>query len=66
VDLSTRTAGDAFLVAQRVLHTGDAFGIAGRVLLCIAGLMPGLFVATGSIMWLRGRRTRAALSARAA
>ena len=53
---SDRTRGDAFLAWQRLLHTGQALGTSGRIVACIVGLLPGLFVVTGTIMWLRQRR----------
>jgi len=56
VDATTRTAGDQFLAMQRALHSGEPLGFAGRIVICAVGLLPGLFVATGSIMWLRQRR----------
>ena len=56
IDSSTRTAGDRFLVMQRLLHTGDALGAAGRAVIFVAGLLPMLFVVTGTKMWLRQRR----------
>ncbi|HUL57520.1 MAG TPA: PepSY-associated TM helix domain-containing protein [Usitatibacter sp.] len=64
---STRTSGDSFLAMQRALHMATPFGVAGRLVTCVVGLLPGLFVATGSLMWLRKRRVRArTLSARSA
>ena len=59
IDASTRTAGDNFLALQRNLHSGERLGIFGRVVICIVGLLPLLFVITGTIMWLKQRRVRA-------
>ena len=56
-DSSTRSAGDRFLAVQRRLHTGEAFG-AGRIALFLAGLLPAVLAATGSILWLKKRRPR--------
>jgi uncharacterized iron-regulated membrane protein len=56
VDASTRTVGDTFLAWQNPLHTGEAFGIASRVLVSAAGLVPSLLFVTGVIMWLRARK----------
>jgi uncharacterized iron-regulated membrane protein len=58
VDASTRTGGDNFLTLQRTLHSGEPFGVLGRAVICVAGLLPGLFVVTGSLMWLRQRRAQ--------
>lgn len=56
LDPATQTRGDAFLAYQRPLHEGDALGIAGRGVISIVGLLPALFVVTGTLMWLRSRR----------
>ncbi|MGE0713855.1 MAG: PepSY-associated TM helix domain-containing protein [Alphaproteobacteria bacterium] len=52
-------------VAGRVLHewilpthTGEIAGLAGRILMCLAGLAPAGLFATGLWMWLRRRRAR--------
>jgi uncharacterized iron-regulated membrane protein len=55
-DRAGRTAGDGFLVWQRILHEGGAFGGAGRFVTFLGGLLPGLLMATGLTMWLRNRR----------
>jgi uncharacterized iron-regulated membrane protein len=55
-DRATRTRGDTFLVWQRVLHEGEAFGIAGRILICVTGALPALLVVTGAMIWLQQRR----------
>jgi uncharacterized iron-regulated membrane protein len=56
VDRATQSAGDAFLAAQRPLHEGAALGPVVRAMVLVAGLLPALLLATGGIMWLRGRR----------
>jgi uncharacterized iron-regulated membrane protein len=53
---ATRSAGHTFLVMQRLLHEGSVLGPLGRALLFVAGLLPALFVVTGTLMWLRKRR----------
>ena len=58
LDRSTQTKGDAFLAYLRPLHEGWALGLAGRVIVCIVGLFPALFVVTGAMIWLRTRRRR--------
>jgi uncharacterized iron-regulated membrane protein len=55
---ATRSGGENFLVMQRLLHEGATLGPVGRALLFITGLLPALFVVTGSMMWLRQRRAR--------
>jgi uncharacterized iron-regulated membrane protein len=59
IDRTTQTSGDAFLAYQRPLHEGDALGLAGRVVISGVGLLPALFVVTGTMMWLRSRGKRA-------
>ncbi|HEV7819936.1 MAG TPA: PepSY-associated TM helix domain-containing protein [Burkholderiales bacterium] len=63
IDASTRTAGDNFLASQRNLHSGERLGIIGRIIICLAGLLPLLFVITGTVMWLKQRRVRAGAKA---
>lgn len=57
-DFATRTRGDAFLTAQRVLHEGHWLGPVGRALTFVAGLLPALLVVTGLMIWLRSRSRR--------
>jgi len=56
IDASTRTGGDNFLALQRNLHSGERLGIIGRIVICIVGLLPLLFLITGITMWLKQRR----------
>jgi uncharacterized iron-regulated membrane protein len=56
VDRASQSSGDAFLAYQRPLHEGGALGIGGRVVIAFVGLLPALFVVTGTFMWLRSRR----------
>lgn len=52
-------ASDRFLALQLPLHDGEILGNAGRVLVCVAGLVIcGLYV-TGLYLWWRRRKTRA-------
>lgn len=54
--LPTATAGEVFTHWQWPLHSGQAFGMPGRILVFITGLAcPVLFV-TGVIRWLQKRR----------
>ena len=58
---SPRPRGDAaarFLAWQLPLHNGTALGEAGRVLMCVAGLLPSLLLATGLSIYARKRRAR--------
>lgn len=55
-DASVRTGGDAFLATLRPMHTGEAFGALGRLIIFVVGLLPGLFVVTGAIIWWKQRK----------
>jgi uncharacterized iron-regulated membrane protein len=48
--------GDRFLAALFPLHSGEAFGTAGKVFISIMGLMPLVFFVTGIVVWLKFRR----------
>lgn len=47
------SAGDLFLAWQFPLHSGKAFGWAGRILIMFAGLVVCLFVVTGLMLWAK-------------
>ena len=51
-----QTAGDIFDEWQLSLHSGEAFGFAGRVLWCIVGFAPLILYVTGILRWLQKRR----------
>ncbi|WP_254507830.1 PepSY-associated TM helix domain-containing protein [Anatilimnocola floriformis] len=55
-DWRKHTASDIFFRIQVALHSGDAFGIVGRSLFFIVGLMPAVLYVTGTMMWWRKRR----------
>ncbi len=58
--LPTASAGEIFTHWQWPLHSGQAFGTSGRILVFITGLAcPVLFV-TGVIRWLQKRRANGA------
>ena len=59
-DRSTRRASDGFILWQRILHEGSAFGIPGRIITLLGGLLPSTLMVTGLLMWLRKRRARRA------
>ena len=56
------TAGDAFLGWQRPLHTGEVFGVTGKLIVLVLGLVPVFLGASGIYLWLwrklRGRRAQ--------
>jgi uncharacterized iron-regulated membrane protein len=47
------TAADLFRIWQFPLHSGQGFGMPGRVAICAAGLLPLLFAFTGLWLWRR-------------
>jgi uncharacterized iron-regulated membrane protein len=53
------TAGQKFVEWQYPLHCGEAFGLAGRILVLLSGLVPALLYVTGIIRWLQKRRAAA-------
>lgn len=52
------TGGDSVLNWLHPLHGGEAFGLAGRLLAFVAGLMPVILFATGVLRWGRRRKRR--------
>ncbi|AXI04133.1 PepSY-associated TM helix domain-containing protein [Aquirhabdus parva] len=50
------TSGDVFLSWMFPLHSGEAFGLLGRVFISLFGLMPLFFAVTGWLMWHRKRK----------
>mgnify|MGYP001198620441 CR=1 FL=1 len=53
-----RSAGEAFLDWQWPLHSGQAFGWAGRLMVFVSGLACPVIYVTGFRMWWRKRRTK--------
>lgn len=52
------TAGDVFVHIQYPLHGGRIAGLAGRIIVCITGILVAILSVTGVIVWLRKRRIR--------
>lgn len=48
----SRTAGDIFVEWLYPLHSGEAFGFAGQLIILISGLIPLALYVTGVIRWL--------------
>ena len=55
-DPLTAPYGERFLGWQFPLHSGQAFGVAGRSFITVFGLMPLLFMLTGTLVWWKRRR----------
>lgn len=58
IDPHQSTAADAFFAAQFPLHNGEAFGLAGRILVFVSGLAPAFLYVSGLMLWWRKRRAR--------
>ncbi|MGZ8171634.1 MULTISPECIES: PepSY-associated TM helix domain-containing protein [Methylobacter] len=56
--------GDIFLQWFYPLHSGEAFGLTGRIIIAIIGLVPLLLYATGVIRWLQKRKAKMKHSAK--
>lgn len=54
----TGSAGDIFMQAMFPLHSGRIFGLAGRILISLTGLMIAVFCVTGVMIWAKKRRAR--------
>jgi uncharacterized iron-regulated membrane protein len=52
------TAGETFLNLMWPLHSGEAFGLAGRILWCVIGLVPLVLYVTGLLRWLQKRKAK--------
>lgn len=57
-DPTIGTAGEVFTHWQWPLHSGQAFGMTGRIMVFLAGLACPLLFVTGVIRWLQKRRAR--------
>ena len=55
---SNATAGDHFLGWLFPLHTGRAFGLPGRILVLVLGLVPTVLYVTGFIRWRQKQRAK--------
>ncbi len=55
-DATAQSAGDAFLAWLHPLHSGEAFGIAGRIAVLVSGMALPLLFVTGVLRW-RQKRT---------
>ncbi|QOY96609.1 PepSY domain-containing protein [Massilia sp. UMI-21] len=56
IDPLAARGGDWLVGTLYPLHTGEAFGAAGRILVSVVGLSPLLFFITGLVVWIKFRR----------
>jgi uncharacterized iron-regulated membrane protein len=62
-DLANNGGADSFMALQRPMHDGQgSLGAVWEFLVFLAGLVPLLFVITGTIMWLKKRKRRIPMS----
>jgi uncharacterized iron-regulated membrane protein len=55
-DPTHNSGGDIFMDWLHPLHSGEAFGLAGRLIILLSGIVPILLLITGSIRWLQKKR----------
>jgi uncharacterized iron-regulated membrane protein len=60
IDPERNRGGDTFLSWLFPLHTGEAFGVAGRICISFLGMMPLAFFVTGLVIWIKIRKKRLA------
>jgi uncharacterized iron-regulated membrane protein len=60
IDPERHRGGDRFLSWLFPLHTGEAFGVAGRIFISFLGMMPLAFFITGLVIWIKIRKKRLA------
>jgi uncharacterized iron-regulated membrane protein len=58
------TAGDVFNNWMYPLHSGQAFGLIGRIIICLAGIFTCVVCVTGLVIYLKKLNARRAQSAR--
>ncbi len=56
VEQRNRSVGDLFIEWIYPLHTGEAFGFTGQMIILISGLIPTVLYVTGFIRWRQKRR----------
>lgn len=62
-DVANNGGGDSFMALQRPMHDGQGnLGPIWEFLVFLSGLVPLLFVITGTIMWLKKRKRGIAMS----
>lgn len=57
-DRSSQSSGDVFVEWLYPLHTGEAFGLTGQLIILLIGFVPLLLYVTGVIRWLQKRRVK--------
>ncbi len=63
-DVDSGTRGDAFAALQFPMHSGQIFGLLGRTIICISGLLTAVLSLTGVVIWWKKRKARVQRSAK--
>ena len=58
IDPEQARGGDKFLSWLFPLHTGEAFGLAGRIFISLFGFIPLAFFTTGVVIWVKLHRKK--------
>ena len=58
IDPEKHQGGNKFLSWMFPLHTGEAFGLGGRIFISLFGFAPLAFMVTGLVIWLKLRKKR--------
>jgi uncharacterized iron-regulated membrane protein len=58
IDPARAQGGDKFLSWLFPLHTGEAFGVGGRIFISLFGFVPLAFFVTGLVIWTKLRKKR--------
>lgn len=61
IDPERARGGDKFLSWLFPLHTGEAFGLGGRIFISLFGFIPLAFFATGVVIWVKIRKMKVGL-----
>jgi len=57
-DPREHAAGDVVLAWLHPLHSGEAFGMPGRLIVLVTGILPPVLFVTGVMRWMQKRRAR--------
>jgi uncharacterized iron-regulated membrane protein len=58
IDPQSARSGDKLVSWLFPLHTGEAFGVAGRIIISFVGLLPLAFFVTGLLIWIKIRKKK--------
>lgn len=58
IDPERARGGDKLLSWLFPLHTGEAFGLAGRIFISLVGFLPLAFFVTGLVIWVKLRKKK--------